>query len=754
MKKNLTADFSKGNEKAYVRGLYQHDYGAILKVTGIEYAEIIRVDFAGSNDGKAHPVVALQEPDGSFQVKIPKENTDKAGELSAYIYITDAESGFTIKEVILPITERVEADPDPSGEKTDPFADVADVIEEIKKNAKSASDSAASAAESEKSASESATQAEKSAVQSWKAVEAAAISEKAAATSAMAAAESERQAEEFATTARSAGDQAAKSATAAAESATDAAKRSQSAEQSATNASGSAESASQSAETAKTAADTAEKSASAAQQASRSATESASTATAAAQTATTAAGKAAESATTANQSAETAGQKAIAAETAAGSAAESETEAAKSATAAGDSASAAKTSETAAEEAAQTAQEQAEKIKASAEQIEKNKTDVTSLKEDTAALQKRQNILVGSETGNPVSCDDAFAAPLCGLYVYGKSTQDGTPSPDNPVPIISAGDGGSVAVRVTGKNMLNPALFQDNKYQSFNVNSNYYDITNSDSYWITGFQPCLPNTTYRFNVNVEGGCFYDKKKNVIGVAGFEFSIKTPAKCAYYCVNFSTLGTPYGTPVIATVSESAAYSPYCEQLLTLPTPNGLPGIHVTSGGNYTDQNGQQWVCDEVDLERGVKVQRVNAVDLSTCVITTITKFAVTKRVSIRLPLYGRDYKTEALCNKSPFFASFNKDTPHFYVDKTNVQIFIPNDAKNPEEGEYILFYTLSTPIETPLTSDEIAAYKALTAYAPDTVVQASDGAGIKLDYQRDVNLVVKNLEDAMASMTTT
>ena len=479
-----------------------------------------------------------------------------------------------------------------------------------------------------------------------------------------------------------------------------------------------------------------------------------STATAAAQTATTAAGKADESATTANQSAEIAGQKATAAETSASNAAESATAAEKSATAAGDSASAAKASETAAEEAAQTAQEQADRIEESAEQIEKNKAGVAALEEDTAALQKRQNVLVGSETGNPVSCDDAFAAPLCGLYVYGKSTQDGTPSPDNPVPIISAGDGGSVAVRVTGKNMLNPALFQDNKYQSFDVNSNYYDITNSDSYWITGFQPCLPNTTYRFNVNVEGGCFYDKKKNVIGVAGFEFSIKTPAKCAYYCVNFSTLGTPYGTPVIATVSESAAYSPYCEQLLTLPTPNGLPGIHVTSGGNYTDQNGQQWVCDEVDLERGVKVQRVNVVDLSTCVITTIAKFAVTKRVSIRLPLYGRDYKTEALCNKSPFFVSFNKDTPHFYVDRTNVQIFVPNDAKNPEEGEYILFYALSTPIETPLTSDEIAAYKALTAYAPDTVVQASDGAGIKLDYQRDVNLVVKNLEDAMASMTTT
>lgn len=62
--------------------------------------------------------------------------------------------------------------------------------------------------------------------------------------------------------------------------------------------------------------------------------------------------------------------------------------------------------------------------------------------------------------------------------------------------------------------------------------------------------------------------------------------------------------------------------------------------------------------------------------------------------------------------------------------------------------------LATPIETPLTPDEIAAYKALTVYGPDTVVQASDGAGVKLEYQRDVNIVVKNLEDAIASMTTT
>lgn len=140
--------------------------------------------------------------------------------------------------------------------------------------------------------------------------------------------------------------------------------------------------------------------------------------------------------------------------------------------------------------------------------------------------------------------------------------------------------------------------------------------------------------------------------------------------------------------MVSLDSSTAYSPYREQLLTLSTPNGLPGIPVTSGGNYTDSQGQQWVCDEVDFGKNVKVQRVD---------------------------------------KAAF------------------------DATKPLTEQNAI---LATPIETPLTPDEIAAYKALTVYGPDTVVQASDGAGVKLEYQRDVNIVVKNLEDAIASMTTT
>jgi hypothetical protein len=262
-----------------------------------------------------------------------------------------------------------------------------------------------------------------------------------------------------------------------------------------------------------------------------------------------------------------------------------------------------------------------------------------------SAVKARQNVLVGSETGNPISVDDAFPAPLCGLTVYGRSTQDGTPTPAAPVPIVSAGDGGSVAVTLSDGNG-----------------------------------------------------------------------KT-------------------------------------QTLTLPTPTGLPGIPVTSGGNYTDPHGQQWMCDEVDLERGVKVQRVYKVDVDgeNVKFEQADVYANLEARGMPIALYNHGQEIYAISTFTSLSWFYNADARFLYLIAANISDQLNASCKK-QLGK--VYYALATPIETPLTPAEIAAYKALATYGPDTVVQAGDGAGVKLDYQRDVNLVVKNLEDAVASMTTT
>ena len=261
-----------------------------------------------------------------------------------------------------------------------------------------------------------------------------------------------------------------------------------------------------------------------------------------------------------------------------------------------------------------------------------------------SAVKVRQNILIGTETGNPIAVDDAFPAPLCGLTVYGRSTQDGTPTVDGTI-ILWIGGGWNNTVPIF---TIPPGSYYSN------VSIFYYDGKNrtSKKAAFTLLEP--------FRVT---GVMYDKSYTIN--KSYNFLI---------------------TPQIEPGSIATTYAPYREQLLTLPTPTGLPGIPVASGGNYTDSTGQQWVCDEVDFEKGVKVQRVD---------------------------------------KAAF-----------------------DSTKTLTEQNAIL----ATPIETPLTPDEIAAYKALTAYGHDTVVQAGDGAGVKLDYQRDVNIAIKKLEDAVASMT--
>ena len=276
-----------------------------------------------------------------------------------------------------------------------------------------------------------------------------------------------------------------------------------------------------------------------------------------------------------------------------------------------------------------------------------------------AADAVRQNVLVGTETGNPITVDDAFAAPLRGLTVYGKSTQDGTPTPDAPVPIVSAGDGGSITITLSDRNG-----------------------------------------------------------------------KT-------------------------------------QTLTLPTPNGLPGIPVKSGGNYTDPQGQQWICDEIDLKRGVKVQRVNRLKLdglswtyqstatnkndafgssipaSQAGITlgySLCQYAIYDGIA-----YDIEMKGDCRCyvwNRSVAL-QFKTGSGINSVDAFSEWLKVRPDAS--------ISYCLATPIETPLTPDEIAAYKALTAYAPDTVVQASDGAGVKLDYQRDANIAINNWKPTVSQL---
>lgn len=116
-----------------------------------------------------------------------------------------------------------------------------------------------------------------------------------------------------------------------------------------------------------------------------------------------------------------------------------------------------------------------------------------------------------------------------------------------------------------------------------------------------------------------------------------------------------------------------------QTLTINTPNGLCGIPVDTGGNYTDSTGQQWLCDKIDFERGVYVQRIGKIT---------------------------SYNNEQLSTK--YMSTTGKLTTGASV-----------------------IYILGTPIETPLTAAELAAYKAIKSYAHYTRIESAAELKVKL-----------------------
>lgn len=210
-----------------------------------------------------------------------------------------------------------------------------------------------------------------------------------------------------------------------------------------------------------------------------------------------------------------------------------------------------------------------------------------------------------------------------------------------------------------------------------------------------------------------------------------------------------------------------WEPYKHQSITLSTPNGLPGIPVDSGGNYTDSDGQQWICDEVDFDRGKYVQRVKKVVYDgseeegwLMAGTASEKYRVGNYNMQNSVLGSESNSTKAICMCSNYqivtanntytnIEGFSVDPNGliFIYDKNyNTQNSI-NDYKNYlSEHPMTVIYALATPIETDLSAEELTAYAALRTNYPTTVVTSDSDpitVGIEVEYVADTKTFVEN-----------
>lgn len=197
----------------------------------------------------------------------------------------------------------------------------------------------------------------------------------------------------------------------------------------------------------------------------------------------------------------------------------------------------------------------------------------------------------------------------------------------------------------------------------------------------------------------------------------------------------------------TVTEYEPYRP----IQSLATKHTLPGIPVTSGGSYTDSDGQQWICDEVDLERGVYVKRIGIKDFDGSDDEDwggVSEVADNMRSWIAVHgacrpesdtangIMCSQFNPQVSMNNGAFYQ--NRDR-FFFGSGMTLNAWKAHLQSKPLQ----LVYILSTPIETPLTAEEITAFKALRTNRPNTTILNDAGAWMTAKYNADTLIFLRD-----------
>lgn len=200
-----------------------------------------------------------------------------------------------------------------------------------------------------------------------------------------------------------------------------------------------------------------------------------------------------------------------------------------------------------------------------------------------------------------------------------------------------------------------------------------------------------------------------------------------------------------------------------QILALATPNGLPGIKVDSGGNYTDETGQQWVCDEIDLERGKYVQRIYSCRKEDY---SIVKWSNGEYFVICYEVPTPSVKEKAVCSATNILRSswINGAKPYYFLQTKGQKVIIALGVDycfSETEMRKILdrgiefIYVLESPIEHDLPPEVVEAYKKLHTNYPVTTVLNDAGAGMKVEYVADTkHYIDKKFEELNAKVVNT
>lgn len=371
------------------------------------------------------------------------------------------------------------------------------------------------------------------------------------------------------------------------------------------------------------------------------------------------------------------------------------------------------------------------------------------------------NDKIVSAQGENLSLVNVKGSKLNALSVYGKSMQSGTPTPENPVPIVSAGNWNEETQKWEyGVKLTGAQLFDISKViteEGIVINNGDGTLTVKIAVDSNGVAAKSPNRlrdycpdivsgkTYYLYADSTGSekfIYFDKSKFIwdFGSSRIITDDDLDSVVFFYASGISTEATV--SNIMITEVSNAPYEPYkTPQTLTAQTPGGLPGIPVSSGGNYTDSDGQQWICDEIDFKNKKFIKRVERVSFDGAEderwVRNVTGENY-QRFYVAF-LNGNKNFMQCLCNRFIYASSAEigtcfvaNSTFYIYVEASIDTVALLRDYLNTHPLDVI--YPLGMPVEIDISDEEIQAFKELHTYSPTTTVSNDAGAWMKVGYR--------------------
>lgn len=399
-------------------------------------------------------------------------------------------------------------------------------------------------------------------------------------------------------------------------------------------------------------------------------------------------------------------------------------------------------------------------------------------------------------TGNPVVCLNSAKAPLKNLRIFGKSTQISTTGAQL-LPLVDikySANGinweckdGIITVNGVTKQQINgneadfyivggKAVYEETKFEEGTVffkvegapatNCFTIFVVKDDTSVIAAINATNIKQSIKF-VHKKGSKYRIMLRNTTK-AGTKIDISDlkimfnqgsdylpwepytggkPSPSLEYPQEIKNIGETGEVAVrIKSVDEE-------EKVFLVKTEDGLLGIPSLTEGNFVDEHGQKWFCDEINFELGVKVKRVEKIQLNdkmeillkdvevdSSSKTTVRRF----EISTNTLFDARLRRGEMLCRyfinetrngiqcKGICFTYVKKI--FLYPCKEGESISLEEFKEWISSHEVICYCALQKPVIVKLTDEELANYKAMRTYKGTTIF--SSETDIEITYKKN------------------